>query len=358
MKIPYYLTLVLFLSSCDGNTSTEPRKPINYIRGTNITCSNETKLTRSDIDKWKSWNINTVRINFNKDELLDPYSGNPKSDIWNPYQKNKERLKEWLEWMNGLEIQAIISLDLLWGDDHNSQNMWLRSGDNEYLNHRIEFCFEIEKWAHQFPNVVYIEVWNEPYPNNELYLSYFLPTIKKRLDEIADPIKFIVMAPAQWGAIEGFKKWNGLNSENIVYSTHIYAPWLYTHQNIYNNPVDTSGWPGWHRSYSLDEPLTYMDIQSAREYLKTIADFKQRTGNEVLITEFGVLRWAKDNEKYLKDLLTVLEENQLQWTFHSMAGWNGWNPTFSAEDPEGNEPFGNRETPALSVLKNYWQLNN
>jgi hypothetical protein len=54
----------------------------------------------------------------------------------------------------------------------------------------------------------------------------------------------------------------------------------------------------------------------------------------------------------------LFEENQLQLTFHSMAGWNGWNPTFSAVDPEGNEPFGKRETPALMVLKNYWQLNN
>jgi hypothetical protein len=356
MKL-HFLIIVLFFFACDGSTLTEPRKPITYIRGTNITCASETKLARSDIEKWKSWNINTVRINFNKDDILDPYSDEPGKTIWDPYKASKLRMQQWLTWMNELGIQAIISLDLLWGDDHNSLNMWLGSGDNEYLNHRIELCFEMEQWARQFPNVAYIEVWNEPYPNNELYLSYFLPAIKNRLDEIVDPIKFIVMAPAQWGGIEGFKEWDGLNSENIVYSTHIYAPWLYTHQQIYNNPVDTSGWPGWHRSYTFDEPLVYMDINSAREYLKTIADFKQRTGAEVLITEFGVLRWAIDNENYIEDLLTVLEENQLQWTFHSMAGWNGWNPTFSAEDPEGNEPFGNKETKALIILKRYWNLN-
>lgn len=352
-----YLVLLVIFCACDGDNPTEPRKPINYIRGINITCANETKLTRSDIEKWKSWNINTVRINFNKDDILDPYSGDPVRTIWNPYNKNKVRLHEWLTWMNDLGIQAIISLDLLWGDDHYSQNLWSNSGDNIYLNHRLNLCFEIEKWAKQFANVVYIEVWNEPYPNNELYLTRFLPSIKERIEELTDPVKFIVMAPAQWGDIEGLKDWDGLNSEHIVYSTHIYAPWLYTHQKLYNNPVDTSGWPGWHRSYSLDEPLMYLDINSARDYLKTISEFKQRTGAEVIITEFGVLRWAKDNDRYLDDLITVLEENQIQWTFHSMAGWNGWNPTFSAEAPTGNDPFGNEETKALSVLKRFWLLN-
>jgi len=180
MKILFYLILVLFLYSCNGDTSTELRKPINYIRGINITCANETKLTRSDIEKWDSLNINTVRINFNKDDILNPYSGDPKRSVWDPYKINKARMEEWINWLNEMDIQAIISLDLLWGDDHYSNNLWLSSGDNKYLNHRIELCFEMEKWARQFPNVVYIEVWNEPYPNNELYLTYFLPEIKKR----------------------------------------------------------------------------------------------------------------------------------------------------------------------------------
>lgn len=90
------LFIFLLIQSC---TSIEDKpivdRTIRHIRGVNITCADETVLSQADVEKWKSWKINTVRINFNKDDLLDPYSGDPKRNCWNPYEKKKKK------WRNG-----------------------------------------------------------------------------------------------------------------------------------------------------------------------------------------------------------------------------------------------------------------
>jgi len=347
----------MILHSCHKDEYVFSFVETKHIRGINITCADETVLSKLDIETWKSWKINTVRINFNKDDLTKLYTNEPSSNIWNPYLKNKERLKQWLQWFNESDIQVIISLDMLWGDDHNSDSLWTNNGVNPYLQHRITMCGEMETLGKQFKNIVYIEIWNEPHPYNQLYKTYFLPKVLNEMTTRKYPIKLICMAPANWGNIEGFDNWNGVNSEMVVYSTHVYEPWLYTHQQIYGNPADTSGWPGWHKSYSINEQPVYLDISSVRQYIQRIKDFKARTGSDVIITEFGVLRWAIDNDKYVSDLLNVLEENDIQWIFHSMSGWNGWNPTYSALKPQGNATFGGDETNLLKVLKTHWLLN-
>lgn len=347
----------MFLYSCNKDENITSFGEVKHIRGINITCANETVLYKSDIETWKSWKINTVRLNFNKDDLLDPYSNNPTENAWNPYLKNVVKLKQWLNWFKEANIQVIIALDMIWGDDHKTNNIWANNGDNPYLQHRIDMCNEMQTLAKDYKNVVYIEFWNEPYPYNDLYATFFLPKVVNEMETKNYPIKLICMAPYSWGGINGLENWDGLKSDKIIYSTHIYAPWLYTHQEINGNPTDTSGWPGWHKFYDVNEQPVYLDISSVREHMKKIELFKTRTGSNVIITEFGVIRWAIDNDKYISDLLTVFEENKIPWIFHSMSGWNGWNPTFSSTRPQTNANFGGDETDALKVLKTHWLRN-
>lgn len=351
-------TLLVFSCSKPSYNPAPTEKSIKHIRGTNITCTEHTHLSKGDLQVWKDWGINTVRVNFDKDDEVNVLLDAPQGDIWKPYKVKKGILETWLNWMNDLDMQVIISLDILWGDDHNSDIIWASGGNNEYLNHRIELFKEMQVWLQYFECVKYIEVWNEPYPYNEIYKTYFLPQIVQVLESIDNPIEIIVMAPYDWGDMKGFVNWPGLQSEDVTYSTHIYDPYMYTHQLLYDLPEDTAGWPGWHKSYTPDEEPVYMDIALVREFLKTITDFEEQSGKKVIITEFGVLRWAKDNDKYISDLITVFEENELQWIFHSMAGWNGWNPTYAADrSMDILDTFGGDDTKALQVLKDFWQLN-
>jgi len=127
------------------------------------------------------------------------------------------------------------------------------------------------------------------------------------------------MSPFDWGLLQGLKNWDGVPGTGITYSTY--------------------------------------DINRVRQQVHIITEFMQWTQLKVIITEFGALRWAKDSDKYLNHLIAVFEERKVEWIFHSMAGWNGWNPTFTADREESQEPHGGDETPALQILKHYWQLN-
>jgi len=66
-----------------------------------------------------------------------------------------------------------------------------------------------------------------------------------------------------------------------------------------------------------------------------------------------VARWARDAGLWTRDLVSLMEEAEIGWLFHSIAGWNGWNPSFKASDPENKLPFG-RGSPSLELLKHYW----
>jgi len=360
--IKYAFITSLIFSLCISCATTEKNTlhtkfEVKNSRGINITCADETVLKKSDIEIWKNWNINCVRINFNKDDITNCYSDSPNTDVWKPYRKNKDKLIQWTNWLNECDIQVIVSLDLLWGDDHYSNALWSNNGNNNLISHRLNMFTAMHDWANDFPNVVYIEAWNEPHPYNDLYKTYFLPTIASKVKSHQFQSKTICMAPADWGNISGLDGWDGLNSKEIIYSTHIYDPWMYTHQKIYGNPSDSAGWPGWHRFYSISEPLVYIDINTVRDYFQKITDFRTRTGSEVIVTEFGVLRWAIDNDKYLNDVIKVFEENKIPWIFHSLSGWNGWNPTFSSIQEQNNQTMGGEETAALKVLKSYWLSN-
>ena len=127
------------------------------------------------------------------------------------------------------------------------------------------------------------------------------------------------MSPFDWGLLQGLKNWDGVPGAGTTYSTHIYSPWTYTHQGILGNPLDTEGWPGERQDYR-DSQILYYDIEWVRQQVRIITEFMQRTQSKVIITEFGALRWAKDSDKYLNDLITVFEENKVEWIFHSMAG--------------------------------------
>ena len=319
---------------------------------------NDNPLAASDFDVWKSWGVNLVRFNFEKDDTADVYSGNPTNgDVWQPYQSNLIRLDTLLGWLKDRNMTAMVSMDTLWGDDHNSNLLWSGNGINPYLDHRIQVTKAMAEWLYtNHSEVKFLEVWNEPHPIDHPYTNYYLPAVISNIRLVNPAITIVVMPPYDWGSIWGFAGWSGVSGSNIQYSTHIYSPWTYTHQGIYGNPLLQTGWPGSYANYPGD-PAVWCDKTAASNFVATAVDFQNRTGKTVMITEFGVLRWAKDNDKYIGDLVSTFEDAGISWIFHSVAGWNGWNPTFDAGDPQNSNPFGGKNTPAIQLLKAYWQTN-
>ena len=53
--------------------------------------------------------------------------------------------------------------------------------------------------------------------------------------------------------------------------------------------------------------------------------------------EFSAVRWAPGADLYLKDLISIFEENGWDWTYHAFREWRGW--SLEAYDNRGNEKF-------------------
>lgn len=332
-------------------------EPVVY-RGANITCAEETEISAGDVALWKAWGINLVRINFNKDDLMNYKSGTPTpDDVWVPYVRNRARLEAWLALFDANEIEVMVCLDYLWGDDHKGGTVWQNGGDNDYLEHRLKLTAAMAAWfKSDWPLVRFLELWNEPHPYNEIYRTRFLDAAVAEVRSVNSDITIVCMSPSDWGLIPGIAGWTGVSDPKVAYSVHVYAPQSYTHQGLYNYPVLKEGWPAFHKNYS-DSPLVWCDRAAVAEYLSALTDLKNRTGRRVFVSEFGVVRWAKDNDRYLQDMISVFEEEGYDWLFHSISGWNGWNPSFGAADPQSTQVVGGMDSAAFGVMQDAWGKN-
>jgi len=45
---------------------------------------------------------------------------------------------------------------------------------------------------------------------------------------------------------------------------------------------------------------------------------------QMYVGEFSVIRWAPGGDKYLSDLLEVVESHGWDWSYHAFREWDGW----------------------------------
>ena len=124
---------------------------------------------------------------------------------------------------------------------------------------------------------------------------------------------------------------NGL--KNIIYQFHCYLPGVYTHQGLrdkmkrikegnpirYPSKVDVFGLHAAHHT------VEYVDKERLRKNFQPVLDFQKKYGAIIYAGEFSVIRWAPDSDRYLDDMVSLLEENQWHWTYHTFREkWNGW----------------------------------
>ena len=57
------------------------------------------------------------------------------------------------------------------------------------------------------------------------------------------------------------------------------------------------------------------------------------------------------------DSISIFEKHGWDWCFHSVGGWNGWNPTFGPNDPISLATDGGKKTDRLKVLLKAWAAN-
>lgn len=146
-----------------------------------------------------------------------------------------------------------------------------------------------------------------------------------------DPVRTIIVEPAQWGSPDGLKDFQPIDVPNVVYSVHMYVPGSFTHQGVHGGNRQVR-YPG-----EIDGK--YWDKAQLAAALKPAIDFQKNYNVHIYIGEFSAIRWAPDNSayRYLRDLIEIFEAHDWDWTYHAFREWDGWSVEHGP-DPKDHRP--------------------
>ncbi|CAF1531799.1 unnamed protein product [Adineta ricciae] len=128
----------------------------------------------------------------------------------------------------------------------------------------------------------------------------------------------IIIEGEPWGGANALIDLEPVPFDKIIYSFHMYEPYTFTHQNIYNNI----------------SPITYPDmvdgkiwnINQIRLSMKRVLDWQRDYNVHIYVGEFSAIRWAPGNSTYayMRDVIDVFEENDWDWAYHAFRKWSDW----------------------------------
>lgn len=146
-----------------------------------------------------------------------------------------------------------------------------------------------------------------------------------------DPLRTLIVEPADWGGPQGLKEFLPLPLSNVVYSVHMYEPHAFTHQGVHQKGPALS-YPGMINGQ-------YWDKAALERALAPAVEFQKRFNVQIYIGEFSAIRWAPDNSacRYLKDLIDIFEARGWDWTYHAFREWSGWSVEHGS-DPTDTRP--------------------
>jgi hypothetical protein len=131
-----------------------------------------------------------------------------------------------------------------------------------------------------------------------------------------DPECTLIVEPPDWGSASGFVGFQPIGLSNVVYSFHIYDPHKFTHQGV-NGPTQPIAYPG-----KIDGVM--WDKEAIEHAIEPATTFAKRYRVHLYVGEFSVIRWAPGGEKYLSDLIDVMESHGWDWSYHAFREWDGW----------------------------------
>lgn len=346
------------------------------LRGVNVTIGENDFDPQTELPRWKQWGANTVRVMLNIDRATPFQSSWPGpgtlggnllvmpplgEDALNPYRDNLAKLDRILDIAEREGLAVVLVLDNAWG--RHTAGYWSDAG-TALRDHLIAFWQAIARRYRDKPTLIAYDLLNEPDPSfgyvndvpgeHAAWNQDLIPRLHAAIRAI-DSQTWLSLEPTPMALSAGYAGFGGLqnlpilNDPRVLYQVHFYSPATYTAQGLDGSRPNLS-YPGPARDHDMpaDE---HWDAQLIAAALQPAVDFARSYGVRVYVGEFGVLRWAPGAERWLADVISAMEQGGLDWTFHSPANYNGWNPSFAADDPVSGEPWGGRETLSLQVLK-------
>ena len=165
----------------------------------------------------------------------------------------------------------------------------------------------------------------------------------------------IIIQPGQFGRPQALRYLKPIDDDRAIYCFHWYGPWLYTtfrkNKGRWKYPGDAPS----HLSGDSDAPgpIAHWDIHRLRKAMaKPVRDWQSRhkiPSHRIYIGEFGADRRVAGAERWLDDVLTIIEENGWHWTYY-MFREREWNAMDQELGPGQDSTKRSENQPGMRVI--------
>ena len=284
--------------------------------------------TEDDIATLASWGATLVRFQIGRNwsgvddnQDLDEYAA------W--VDSRLDNLADVLGWCAARGMKVCVDLHTPPGGK--------RAGDramNMFFNERFADAF-VETWrriATRFkgnPAIYGYDLINEPIQREPAPFSYW--EVQRRAAEAIraiDPDAPIIVESNLGCVAESYRYLSPLAMDNVIYQVHLYKPYEYTHQGVWDNPREKGGrplvWPDPSRGWTTDH---------LRRVLEPVRKFQEKHHARIYVGEFSAVSWAPGAENYLRDCIALFAEYGWDWTYHAFREWGAWSVEHEAIEP-------------------------
>jgi len=139
-----------------------------------------------------------------------------------------------------------------------------------------------------------------------------------------DPARALIVEPGPGGDYDHLPYFAPLPLPNVVYSVHLYEPAQFTMQGVTPDMPLGVVYPG------IIGGVRWDRAQMARS-LQVVADYQRHYRVAIYIGEFSAVRWAPGAEAWLRDAVSIFEENGWDWSYHAFREWQGWSAEYGLD---------------------------
>lgn len=258
-----------------------------------------------DFADLKKWNGNLIRWQLSR----VPLKSNCTLEQWVKMIKEKvDNLGKVLDAGKKYDIKVIVDLHSSLGRPF----LCSKKGQQYF----IEIWKKIATKYKGHPAIYGYDLLNEP---NSKYLGKGLPSWPElaqkaiRVIRAIDPKVPIIVESDRTSSPVMLQYLPKFNTDNIIYSIHVYNPGSLTHQ-LNRKQKSFLGYPDkeWNRKTAIVD------------FLQPARDFQLRTGARIYVGEFSCARWVPGAAEYIKDCTDVFDKYGWDWTYHSYRESDVW----------------------------------
>jgi hypothetical protein len=280
------------------------------------------KIQPGDIETLAQWHVNLVRWQL----MWNGFPHSPADDADKAtYDKWLDgclaHLDEMLPYFKKAGITVLIDLHSPPGGRDAAKTCRIFN-DAQWQQHFMAVWDKIAKKYAGDQRIWGYDLVNEPVLSGEntglLNWHDLAEVTSKRIRKV-DSNHAIIIEPDPWGAVTGLAYFEPINVPGIVYSVHMYEPGQFTHQGVLDGYSAGPTYPG-----VIDGKLWNKD--QIRKTFQAVKDYAKAYNVQVYVGEFSAVRWAPGADKYISDVIDVMDENNWDWSYHAFREWHGWSP--------------------------------